>query len=128
MKKFMLLAIVAMFATINVFADNEVVNNDKTTTISTDDYTCIEVKGVTGELNVGEGKIYFFNYNDFSVNVSWTVYATHVNTGKETRFASGNLFIGPKVDSYGYNATSAYITTSSNYEAYSLDMRVEYCK
>ena len=40
MKKFMLLAIVAMFATMNVFADNEVVNNDKKTVISNDDFTC----------------------------------------------------------------------------------------
>lgn len=36
----MLLAIVAMFATMNVFADNEVVNNDKKTVISNDDFTC----------------------------------------------------------------------------------------
>ena len=40
MKKFMLLAIVAMFATMNVFADNEVVNNDKKTVVSNDDFTC----------------------------------------------------------------------------------------
>ncbi len=40
MKKFMLLAIVAVFATMNVFADNEVVNNDKKTVISNDDFTC----------------------------------------------------------------------------------------
>ena len=40
MKKFMFLAIVAMFATMNVFAENEVVNNDKKTVISNDDFTC----------------------------------------------------------------------------------------
>ena len=40
MKKFMLLAIVAMFATMNVFAENEVVNNDKKTVVSNDDFTC----------------------------------------------------------------------------------------
>ncbi len=40
MKKFMFLAIVAVFATMNVFADNEVVNNDKKTVISNDDFTC----------------------------------------------------------------------------------------
>lgn len=127
MKKFMFLAIVAMFATFHVFADNEVVNNDKTTTISTDDYTCIEVKGVSGELNVAEGKIVFYNYNKFAVNVSWTVYATHVNTGKETRFASGRLYIGPKNEKYGYDVGTAYVSISDNYEAYSLDMKVEYC-
>ena len=36
----MILAIVAVFATMNVFADNEVVNNDKKTVISNDDFTC----------------------------------------------------------------------------------------
>lgn len=40
MKKFMFLAIVAMFATMNVFAENEVVNNETTTTISSEDFTC----------------------------------------------------------------------------------------
>ena len=36
----MLWAIVAVFATMNVFADNEAVNNDKKTVISNDDFTC----------------------------------------------------------------------------------------
>lgn len=131
MKKFMFLAIVAVFATMNVFADNEVVNNEKTITISNDDYTCIEVKNVNANLDVhsniaGKGRIDFHNYNNFPVNVSWVVYATNVNTGKESRVASGSEYL----DKHGNNSGGgyAYFTRYDSYEAYYLEMRVEYCK
>ena len=56
MKKFMLLAIVAMFATINVFAENEVVNNDKKTVVSNDDFTCqFSLNKYSGTVTTGSG-------------------------------------------------------------------------
>ena len=121
MKKFMLLAIVAMFATMNVFAENEVVNNETTTTISSEDYTCVEVGNVTAYFD--GYKVVAENCNDYRVSVNWTLYAIHINSGERVVFDSGSMSLGHGADRQAYKE----VRKSDNYEAYSLDIKVYKC-
>lgn len=123
MKKFMFLAIVAMFATMNVFAENEVVNNEKTTTISNDDNVCVEVGNVTASFD--GNRVECFNYNNYRVTVYWTLYAYNINSGERVVFDSGSMSLNnAKGDGWKDGKT---VDKSSNYEAYSLEIKVYKC-
>lgn len=125
MKKFMLLAIVAMFAIINVFAENEVVNNETTTTISSEDNVCVEVGNVTASFD--GSYVEAQNYNDYRVSVNWTLYAIHINSGERVVFDSGSMSLGPYGDSCNTDDDSKLVKKSDNYEAYSLEIKVYKC-
>lgn len=60
---------------------------------SVSEQVCVTTKGVSGHINLHEGKVWFENANSFAVTVSWEVYG-YGTDGKSRKVAGGDKRLG----------------------------------